>query len=114
MNGIKHYVLGENEEIPYEFVVIRNINGKPEFCASFVNTNYLAYENGVLLKLHHRNDELRAENEKLRGLVRTMAYCMQYERDCDGCSMNGAAGIITERAGCDELLDRLRELGVDE
>lgn len=66
MNGIKHYVLSESEEVPYEFVVIRNINGKPEFCASFVNTNILDYGNGVLLKFHQRNDELRTENAKLR------------------------------------------------
>lgn len=66
MNGIKYYALDENEEVPYEFVVIRNVNGEPEFCASFVNTNSLAYGNGVLLKLHQRNDELRADNAKLQ------------------------------------------------
>lgn len=65
MTGIKHYTLDENEEVPYEFVVTRNVNGEPEFCASFVNTNTLAYGNGVLLKFHQRNDELRAENTKL-------------------------------------------------
>lgn len=53
------------------------------------------------------------ENAKLRELVRVMAYCNQYSPDCNGCRMNGAAGIITERAGCDELLARLRELGVE-
>lgn len=52
------------------------------------------------------------ENAKLRELVRVMAYCMQHERDCDGCRMNGADGTIEERCGCGELLDRLRELGV--
>lgn len=55
----------------------------------------------------------RAENAKLRELLGVMAYCNQFRRDCDGCSMNGAAGIITERAGCDELLACLRELGVE-
>ena len=55
---------------------------------------------------------LRRENAKLRELLSVMAYCNQFRRDCDGCRMNGAAGIVTERAGCDELLDRLRELGV--
>ena len=61
------------------------------------------------------SQELKAamvENDKLRELMSVMAYCNQFRRDCDGCSMNGAAGIITERAGCDELLDRMRELGV--
>lgn len=58
-------------------------------------------------------DRLKAENAKLRELLSVMAYCNQFRRDCDGCSMNGAAGIVTERAGCDELLDRLREIGVE-
>lgn len=55
---------------------------------------------------------LNEENEKLRELAGTMAYCMQAERDCDGCKMNGAAGTVTEPAGCDGLLDQLRKLGV--
>ena len=58
-----------------------------------------------------REDE--AENDRLRELVRTMAYCMQYERDCDECRMNGADGNIAEPCGCDGLLDRLRELGIE-
>lgn len=58
-------------------------------------------------------EQLEAENNKLRELMSVMAYCNQFRRDCDGCSMNGAAGIITERAGCDELLARLRELGIE-
>lgn len=57
--------------------------------------------------------ELERENEKLRELVRVMFYCMQYERDCDGCRMNGADGAVTELVGCDGLRDRMRELGVD-
>lgn len=56
---------------------------------------------------------LQAENAKLLKLVRVMTYCMQHERDCDGCAMNGADGTITALSGCDGLLDRLRELGVD-
>lgn len=56
---------------------------------------------------------LKAENDKLRELISVMAYCNQFSRDCDGCSMNGASGIITERAGCDELLASLREMGVE-
>lgn len=53
------------------------------------------------------------ENAKLRELVRVMAYCMQQERDCDGCAMNDAAGVVTERAGCNGLRDRMRELCVE-
>lgn len=41
-----------------------------------------------------------------------MRNCMQYERECDGCSMNGADGTITAPVGCDGLRDRMRELGV--
>lgn len=62
--------------------------------------------------LHGQLDQLKAENVKLREVAGVMAYCMQAERDCDGCKMNGAAGKVTEPAGCDGLLDLLRELGV--
>ena len=92
MNGIKHYVLDENEEVPYEFVVTRNVNGEPEFCASFVNTNTLAYGNGALLKFHQRNDELRAENAKLSKLV-------QY--------------ILDEAYGDDWFAEKAEELGFE-
>lgn len=57
--------------------------------------------------------ELQAENDRLRELVRDMAYCMQCERECDGCRMNGADGAVTAPAGCDGLRDRMRELGVE-
>ena len=66
MSGIKYYALRDGEELPEEFVVIRHIDGEPKFIASYINTNYLDYENGVLLKMHERNDVLRAENAKLR------------------------------------------------
>ena len=58
-------------------------------------------------------DQLQAENAKLRELVRDMAYCMQYERECDECRMNGADGTITAPVGCDGLRDRMRELGIE-
>lgn len=56
---------------------------------------------------------LEAENAKLRELVRVMAYCNQCRRECDECRVNGGVGTITERAGCDALLDRMRELGIE-
>jgi hypothetical protein len=56
---------------------------------------------------------LKAENAKLRELMSVMAYCIQGWRECDGCRVNGGAGIITERAGCYVLLDRMRELGIE-
>lgn len=106
MNGIKYYALDENEEVPYEFVVIRNVDGEPEFCASFVNTNSLAYGNGALLKLHERNDELRADNAKLRELVRLIMHqCNDGNPRCDEC-------IGWNDGECAALL-RMRELGVE-
>lgn len=57
--------------------------------------------------------DLEVENAALRELMSVMAYCIQGWRECDGCRVNGGAGIITERAGCYVLLDRLRELGVE-
>lgn len=54
-----------------------------------------------------------AENAELRELVRVVVYCMQYERECDGCRLNGADGTITAPVGCDGLFDRMRELGVE-
>ena len=63
--------------------------------------------------LNATNDGLIAENAKLRELVRVFVYCMQYERECDGCRLNGADGTITAPVGCDGLFDRMRELGVE-
>ena len=52
--------------------------------------------------------------DRLRELVRVMAYCMQGFRDCDGCAANGADGAVTAPSGCDWLRDRMREMGVVE
>lgn len=76
MSGIKYYALRDGEELPEEFVVIRHIDGEPKFIASYINTNYLDYENGVLLKMHERNDVLRAENAKLTELAKWMYQVM--------------------------------------
>ena len=102
MLGIKHYVIDENEEVPYEFVVTRNVNGELEFCASFVNTNTLDYGNGALLKLHQRNDELRAENAKLRELVSELYQCSRQE-GCDHCGY---------KDGC-SMFDRMAQMGIE-
>lgn len=112
MSGIKYYALDENEEVPYEFVVTRNVNGKPEFYASFVNTNSLAYGNGVLLKLHERNDDLRAENAKMRDFVHDLLQLILADGfDCYGCIHEDCNGMqYTDRC---KLLDRACELGVE-
>lgn len=65
------------------------------------------------VKQAHEVLDTHAENNELRELVRVMAYCMQYERECDECRMNGADGIITAPVGCDGLSDRMRELGIE-
>lgn len=117
MSGIKYYALDENEEVPYEFVVIRNVNGEPEFCASFVNTNSLAYGNGVLLKLHQRNDELRAKNAKLRKLAKDLhilAGGVLPERKSDYitiCSVEACIDYYSRTMPAIE--QRMRELGIE-
>ena len=73
----------------------------------------LAADEPLFETLNDANDRLLAENAELRELVRVMAYCMQYERECDGCRLNGADGTITAPVGCDGLHERLRELGVE-
>ena len=100
MTGIKYFALDENEEVPYEFVVTRNVNGEPEFCASFVNTNTLAYGNGALLKLHQRNDELRAENAKLRELA------LEAYDTARGLALNDSLADVSW------LADHMREMGI--
>lgn len=81
MSGIKYYALMEGEELPEEFVVIKHVDGEPKFIASYINTNYLSYENGVLLKMHERNDVLRAENAKLAELAQDLyAEMITYSR----------------------------------
>ena len=65
-------------------------------------------------RLFDKTLELGTENAKLRKLINVMAYCMQGFRDCDGCAVNGAAGVVTAPSGCDWLRDRMRELGVVE
>lgn len=73
---------------------------------------FLLVSNGADLPPTYDIADVMEENAKLRKLAGVMSYCMQAERDCDGCKMNGAAGTVTEPAGCGGLLDLLRELGV--
>ena len=57
----------------------------------------------------------RAENAKLRELVRVLCYCMHESTDCDGCRLNDGAGRMALDAfwACDGLHERLRELGIE-
>lgn len=58
-------------------------------------------------------ERLNDENEKLRELVRILAYCMSEERDCDRCTLNGADMPTPIISACDSLPDLLRELGIE-
>lgn len=54
-----------------------------------------------------------AENTKLKELVSCLLTCASYDCDCDRCPINGGAGIWQPESFCGELLDRMRELGIE-
>lgn len=120
MSGIRYYALRDGEEPPEEFVVTRNVDDRaPKFIASYVNTSYLSYENGVLLKMHERNDELRAENAKLRELVKD---ALPFFNDDMSVCVGGACFANWECCECESsddcpairrMWERARELGVE-
>ena len=60
-------------------------------------------------------DPLKAENAKLKELVRILYYCGLPWKDCDKCAMNGAEMHvkISDVEFCDGMYDRMRELGVE-
>lgn len=108
---IKHVVL----EAPAERGMVGDITWRyyiPEsYAAALANEN--AKLRQQLADVTESMWRVEKRCAKLRELVRVMAYCMQYERECDGCRLNDADGTITAPVGCDSLLDRMRELGVD-
>lgn len=56
---------------------------------------------------------LRAENDKLRELVKALLTCAT-DGDCDECRLNGATPWHVGKAQlCDGVWDRVRELGVE-
>lgn len=57
--------------------------------------------------------EAKTKNDRLRELVHILAYCMSEDRDCDRCVLNGADMPTPRISACDELPDRMRELGVE-
>lgn len=62
-------------------------------------------------------DALDEENARLRELMRILLFCQQYTTDCDDCKINGGDGKPLQshpQSACDELLDRMRELGIDD
>ena len=118
MSGIKYYALKKGEEPPEEFVVIKHVNGEPEFVASYINTDYLSYQNGVLLKFHERNDKLRAENAKLRELAAGIGHLL-FPLDVDYCAIcprddiNHPCPVHTVDGGECLYETDLRELGIE-
>ena len=63
--------------------------------------------------LHELLQEERAENAKLRELVRTFYHCTT-SGVCDECPVNGGGAVhLMPDTICDTSHDRMRELGVD-
>ena len=63
--------------------------------------------------LHELLQEARAENAKLRELVRTFYHCTT-SGECDECPINGGGPVrLMPDTICDTIHDRMRELGVD-
>lgn len=63
--------------------------------------------------LERRIDELCAEVERLRGLVRAFYYCTTSGK-CDECSVNGGGAVhLMPDTICDTMHDRMRELGIE-
>jgi len=64
--------------------------------------------------LHELLQEARAENDKLRELVRTFYHCTT-SGECDECPINGGGPVhLMPDTICDTIHDRMRELGVIE
>lgn len=60
-----------------------------------------------------RVDELCAENERLRGLVRVFYYCTTSGR-CYYCPINGGGTVkLMADTICDTLHDRMCEMGIE-
>lgn len=56
---------------------------------------------------------VRADNAKLRELVRTFYHCTT-SGECDECPVNGGGAVhLMPDTICDTIHDRMRELGVD-
>lgn len=92
MSGIKYYTLKSGESMPVEFAVVENVHGEPEIRA-----------------FYERSDELRAENAKLRELVRWM-----YDYMDESCAVQypyAPAPISYDRLM--KAQARARELGVE-
>ena len=63
--------------------------------------------------LHELLQESRAENAKLRELVRTFYHCTT-SGECDECPINGGGPVhLMPDTICDTIHERMRELGVD-
>ena len=60
MSGIKYYTIRDGEELPDEFAVVENVGGEPEIRAWY-----------------SKNDQLTAENAKLRELVKEAYACIE-------------------------------------
>ena len=55
----------------------------------------------------------KADNAKLRELVRILAHCAS-GHGCDICQINGGEGLINILDMCESVHDRMRELGIED
>ena len=58
---------------------------------------------------------LESENTGLRRLAAVLCHCMQVDRECDDCMLNGAKGELAHDPllACEGLHEMLRELGIE-
>jgi hypothetical protein len=91
MGGIKYYQLAEDEEIPDEFCVVRDVDGEP--------SEYMFYVPEV-------------ENAKLRELVRDYEHCSMHA-DCGRCEYDGTTSTHCPLSPYFPDIDELHELGVE-
>ena len=64
-------------------------------------------------KAESEHMRLKAENAKLRELVRDYEHCSMHA-DCDRCEYDGTTSTHCPLSPCFPDIDELRELGVDE
>lgn len=86
MSGIKYYQLGNNEEPPDEFCVVRDVNGEPEKYAWYEPMDSFDHE---LWNIFKESDwvaaseyrKLKDENNKLREQTELLVTLLR--NDCD-------------------------------
>lgn len=70
-----------------------------------------AFTRGAIYGIEYMSEE----NERLRKALRTLAYCVHPDKDCDKCAMNGADMHVTipDWLFCDSLVELLEDTGIE-